>query len=84
MYNKLDVLPIEGKEYLVIDTLEYDGVNYLYLVNNSDFEDDNAIVKVIYENNKDFVINIDNDDEFNKVVSLFINQNKEELLDKIN
>lgn len=84
MYNKLDVLPIEGKEYLVIDTLEYDGVNYLYLVNNSDFEDDNAIVKVIYENDKDFVTNIDNDDEFNKVVSLFINQNKEELLDKIN
>ncbi len=79
MYNKYDILPIEDREYLIIDVLEYNDTTYLYLVNNSDSDDDKAIVKVLYEGDDDYVVNIDNDDEFNYVLSLFAGKNKENI-----
>lgn len=79
MYNKYDILPIEDREYLIIDVLEYNDTTYLYLVNNSDSDDDKAIVKVLYEGDADYVVNIDNDDEFNYVLSLFAGKNKENI-----
>ena len=70
-YNQGDVIEYEdGTKRLVLDSLQIEGQNYL-LINLGD--NDNTIVKY---NDNDIVDNIEDDEEFDKILKLFVEKNR--------
>ncbi len=66
-YNAIN---LDGKEYIIIKEIPYNNVIYTYLVedvNNQEF----CIRKVIKENDKDVLVRLDNENEFNMALNLY-------------
>lgn len=60
-------------EYLVIDSLEFNGKNYVYVNFN---ENENTILEVFEENGEDYIQNIEDDKEFEQVMYKFVERAK--------
>ena len=68
---EIDVLTLENnKDYRILDTLTNDESKYLILENRED-ENDIAIRKVIKKEDGEYVVKLDNNDEFEKIMYLF-------------
>ena len=76
-YKTNDIIRVNDKEYAVIDSFKNNDNTYLYLINNSDFDDDLAIIK---EDNNGKFINIEKDDEFNFVLNKIFLDFKDEII----
>ena len=63
----VDIIKIENKEYCLLKELEIEGNKYLYLMNEKDRKDI-IIRKKIKENNEEFLIGLENEKEFEKVM----------------
>ncbi len=75
MYHKGEVLTLENDtEYFVIEAINYNSNNYLYLANTKD-KDDYALVKETEEG----LQNILDDEEYEKVLLLIIEKNKDKI-----
>ena len=61
-----------GKEYYVIEQVDYEGHTYLYLMNSKD-ERDTLFREAVRDNNLKFVP-IDEDLFDNKLINLFMNK----------
>ncbi len=84
-YSKGNIIKFDNGDYLVIDIIKNDNDTYLYLINNNEFINDVAIVKV--QNNDGIVeySHITNDKEFNFVLNkLFLNSKDDMVLFAIN
>ena len=66
----------DGIEYLVIDKIENSGSYYVYLMNKDD-EDDICVRKEILEGEKCYLVGLDNKEEADKALYLYIQKNKE-------
>lgn len=55
-----------GKEYIIVKAIEYNGNKYVYLVNELD-ELDVCIRKVITENGKQYLVKLDSETELNEI-----------------
>ncbi|MBR3049212.1 MAG: hypothetical protein IKG58_01460 [Bacilli bacterium] len=71
---ELDFVTLDNKEYLIIDEIRHNDINYLYLVNNKNSKD-----FVIRKEKGDLLVGLDNEEEFNDVMQSFINKNVEEI-----
>lgn len=71
------VLTIENREYLVIADGEYDGKQYLYLVDNKN-EKKVMIREVVVENNEIYLDSIDNNPHRDEIFDLFIKKFSDE------
>ena len=71
---ELEFFLLNDKEYLIIDEIKYNDTNYLYLVNNKNSKD-----FVIRKEKDDLLVGLDNDNEFNDVMSLFVQKNIKEI-----
>ena len=76
-YEKNDVIKFSMNEYLILEVIEGKNCVYLYLINNDQYENDLAIVKVVDQR----FINIENDEEFKYVINKLFLKQKNELLD---
>ena len=73
-FKKNNVIKFNNGDYLILDVLNYQGNIYLYLINNDEYENDVSIVRVDYNNGITKYSHIDDEEEFNYVVSkLFLN-----------
>ena len=73
-YSKDDLIKYNEADYLVLDVIDYKDNMYLYLINADEFENNTAIVKVNNVNGIAKYSHIEEDDEFNFVLSkLFLN-----------
>jgi len=59
-----------GVEYLIVKTKEINGISYTLFANIND-NSDICFRKTIVENDEEFYVGLDNEEEFNKVVSYF-------------
>ncbi len=67
---EINVLPLEdGKNYMIVDTIENGNFQYLLLANEND-HDEIILRKVIHED-KDYLVKLDSDDEFDEVMTVF-------------
>ena len=66
----------DGIEYLVIDKIEDKDVSYVYLMNKDD-ESDICVRKEILEDDKCYLVGLDNKEEADKALVLYIKKNKE-------
>lgn len=74
----VNVTNINGKDYIEVDTIDVNGIKYVYLSNEND-DKDYLILKVISDNGKEFYDNIESDEEFELVLLNFTKKHKEEL-----
>lgn len=84
IYNIDDVIRFKNGEYLVLDIIKYKENTYLYLINNSEYENDTSIVKVVFENNQMKYESIKNDEIFDYVINKIFVNFKEEIVTIIN
>lgn len=71
-----DIIYFNNYSYLVLDVIKKDEIVYLYLINNDEYINDTAIIK--YEN-KEYK-HIEDDNEFNYVVSKLLLDYKDDLI----
>lgn len=69
------VLKIDDKVYLVIDTIYDNEIKYVYFINEQD-QKDIFIRKEVKENDKNYLIGLDNEEEILKALKLFEEKNK--------
>lgn len=74
----VNVTNINGKDYIEVDTIDVNGIKYVYLSNEND-DKDYLILKVISDNRKEFYDKIESDEEFELVLLNFTKKHKEEL-----
>lgn len=63
-----------GLEYLIIDEIQDNNNNYVYLTNVND-EEDFCIRKYIIENDNEIYVGLDNDAEFDQALQLYAKKN---------
>ena len=68
------VIKIDNKNYLVVDTILVEGFKYVFCSNENDVNDF-IIQKEIYENDKSYLVNLKNEEEFLRVMQLFLDKN---------
>lgn len=72
MNEELEYIELDNKKYGVIKELTKDNNKYV-LLSNLDDVNDIIINKVIIEDNEEFLIGLDNKEEFDKISLLFFN-----------
>ena len=71
MELEVNVIKLEdGIDYVIIDAIQNESNKYLFLANKND-ETDVCIRKIISKENKEYLIKLDDDDEFEEVLTLF-------------
>lgn len=76
MELELNVIKLENnEEYVIVDAIQNEDNKYLFLA-NKDNEEDICIRKVIIKDGQEFLIKLDNDDEFDEVLALFNRKHK--------
>mgnify|MGYP004501933857 FL=1 len=68
-------LILDDKKYLVVDTIEANNVKYVYFVDDDD-DTDFFVRKEVTENEEKFLIGLDDDQEYDKAMNLFIEKHK--------
>ena len=68
-------LILDNKKYLVVDTIIDNNIKYVYFVDDED-DTDFFVRKEVVENEEKFLIGLDNDQEYNKAMNLFIERHK--------
>ena len=68
----------DGNEYLIIDEIEIDGVNYVYLSNGEDNENF-RVRKNKKVGNIEMLVGLDSDQEFDKAMLYFVKNHKDDL-----
>lgn len=69
------MLVVDGKKYLVVDTITSGDIKYVYFV-NEDNDSDFFARKEITENNQKYLVGLDNDQEYINAMQLFTEKNK--------
>lgn len=67
---EVNTITIDNKEYIIIGALENNNNKYLFLANEND-EMDKCIRKIIVEDNKEYLTELDSDEEFEEIMDLF-------------
>lgn len=74
-YEVGDIITLEdGVKYLVVDIFMLDGNCYMYVIS-----DDGKNETVIYKVLDDYLVKLDNELEYNKVLAELINRNRDEI-----
>ncbi len=69
--KECNVVTLEnGIEYTEIDRINDDNKTYVIL-SNADNPKDFCIRKLIKENNEDYIVGLDNDEEFDRIYDIF-------------
>ncbi len=63
-----DVITLDGKDYIIADTVNVDNIHYLYVINEELGSDDISILKQTNENGEEFIESITDLNEINKVM----------------
>lgn len=65
-----------GVEYTEVDSLIYNNNKYVLLSNIKNVKD-SCIRKIIFEDNEEYIYRLDDDNEFDIVLSLFVKKNED-------
>lgn len=64
-----------GTEYTEVDELIHNNNKYILLTNINDVKD-SCIRKLLIENNEEYLSRLEDDNEFDEVLNLFMEKNK--------
>lgn len=84
-YNKDDIITLNNNEkYVVIDKINIDNTNYLFLINEEINNDNVVIAKEVIKDNIIFIDNIDSDLEYDMVMKHLAIAHKDEIIALLN
>ena len=69
--QQVEIIDIENKKYMVLNEIEDKGETYLYLTNVKNPKD--FLIQKVDKNDRDYLINLDNEEEFKRAFDLFNN-----------
>ena len=69
--QQVEIIDIDNKKYMVLNEIEDNGEIYLYLTNVKNPKD--FIIQKIDKNDNNYLVNLDDEDEFNRALKLFNN-----------
>ncbi len=69
--QQVEIIDIDNKKYMVLNEIEDNGEIYLYLTNVKNPKD--FIIQKIDKEDNDYLINLDNEEEFERALKLFNN-----------
>ena len=67
--KQVEIIDIDNKKYMVLNEIEDNGTTYLYLTNIKNPKD--FLIQKTDKNDSDYLVNLDNEEEFNKAFELF-------------
>lgn len=68
---KLKFVTLEnGMNYMIMQEEKYNNTKYLYLVNEND-KSDFCIRKIVSKNSNEYIVTLENQEEFNLALQLF-------------
>lgn len=70
MDRELDVVTIDGVNYLILEKIDYNDNSYVYLSNVMDMND--TLIKKIDKNDSKVVVPLDDENEFELACNLFL------------
>ena len=76
--EEVNVLYIDGKEYIIADEIFIDGTKYIYLSKEDD-PMDYMVKKIKIENDLQYVVKLDSNEEFDKAMQVFLDKHKDKL-----
>jgi len=76
--KEIEVVKLEGIEYMVIKELIIDGVTYIHLA-QVESPEEICIRKIQIIDGDEMIVGLDNKEEFDKALEVFNNNHKEEL-----
>ena len=68
----IDYVIIEDKKYGILKETTYNEATYVFLANLNDPKD--QLIKKYYESNKEELLPLDSDEEFNYILTLFVEE----------
>jgi len=75
---EVNVITLENnKDYEIIDTIVYNGEKYLILSNELD-DFDICVRKILTKEDKEYLVRLDSENEFNEVMTVFNSKYKKE------
>lgn len=75
MMEDVEIITLEdGNDYFVTEEIIINGVKYIYLSKENDVGDF-AIRKINIINNEEYLVSLDNTEEFNKALQEFLDKN---------
>ncbi len=78
-YQKYDTVELDGnKEYLVVDSFNYNGSKYVYLVNPNDAKDIMLTKESVVDGNS-YLTEVTNQEEHKRVSLEIVKRNKDDL-----
>lgn len=77
MINNSIIKLEDGNTYTVVDKIEKLDKSYIYLANIENVQDF-CIRKEIMENDETFIVGLDNNQEYEEAMNLFIKKNNQE------
>lgn len=69
----VEYVTMNNIDYIIFDKININGNDYIYLVNEND-EFDFYIRKIVIKDNKEYMVNIESKEEFDKTLQAFINK----------
>lgn len=79
---EIDILTLENnQEYRILETIMNNDNKYLILANKDD-DEDIVVRKVINKEDGEYVVKLDNNDEFEEIMYLFAEKHKGDINEK--
>lgn len=78
--EEVKVIDLENGTYGIIDEINIDNIKYIYLSNENN-PLDFCIRKIELDNNEEYLVKLDNNQEFDKAAKAFMNKHQQELID---
>lgn len=76
MIDNSKIVLEDGIEYIVVDKIEKNEINYIYLADVKTLKE-LCIRKQINENDENYLVGLDNEKEFQEALTLFTEKHKE-------
>lgn len=72
--DELKIVNLEGKEYTVLDEIQYRNIIYVYFVNPNNLVD--FCIRKLVDEQKELLLGLDNREEFEHAIKLFKEKNQ--------
>ena len=69
--KQVEIIDIENKKYMVLNEISDNDETYVFLANIKNPKE--FIIQKVDKNDNDYLINLDNDDEYDRALKLFNN-----------
>lgn len=73
--KEVEYITLEGKDYIIIDSIKLNDTTYEYLINEND-EKDFFVRKLSVEVDGNYFVNLETDEEFDQAMTAFYQKHK--------